>query len=123
MFGLAGLKNCFKFTNWKAISHKDPVRCKAHCNIQTRCSIQTHYNVKTQANNTRLELHGFRNPVLGPLDSWVGVPIQNLGIDLPGWVPISLINFNQNGQETMAEKAPVALGPAAGNLAEVSDLI
>ena len=55
-------------------------------------------------------------PVLGPPDPGVGVP---RGIDLPGWVPISMPNFNLTDQATMAAEAPIALG----HLGEVWNLI
>ena len=59
------------------------------------------------------------NPILGPLTLGVGVHSPNMGTDLPGWVPISLPNFNIDGHGTMAAEAPLALGPAAGHLGEV----
>ena len=50
----------------------------------------------------------------------MGVPKD---IKLPGWVPISLPNFNPHGLGTIAAEPPVALGPATGHLGEVWDLV
>ena len=59
----------------------------------------------------------------GPLTPVVGVPNPNIGIDIPGWFPISLLNFSPVGQGTMPAEAPLALRPPTGYVGEVWDLI
>ena len=56
-------------------------------------------------------------PILSPLQ------IPSLLIDLPGWIPISLPNFSAEWPMNHACRSPLVLGPKAGYLNKIRDMI